>query len=190
MVTNINLVSPDSGSKSIFSGKATLVLSISLVFLVLVAYGAIYIVTKNYSSKRAAFESEIQLENAKMMSPEYASMADFQEKATLLGKIVDDHAYWDNYLKELSKFVLPEIRFSKIMGNEKGNDLAIKGIATNFDSLSKGMILLQRFPGISSIEFKRAAEKSGSDGSQSGIEFDLTAAVNADFLEGNPAGTQ
>ncbi|MDI6777603.1 MAG: PilN domain-containing protein [Patescibacteria group bacterium] len=187
MTANINLVSPENENKPAMSGKAMLFLSIGLVVLTLAVYGAISFMGKNYSDKKASLESDIQVEKAKMSSPNYAALADFQDRIYLLGKIVDDHAYWDKYLKELSKYVLPEIRFSELSGGEKEDVFSIKGIASNFETLSRGIMLLQKFPGISSVEFKGASEKTDVNGSQSGIEFELTATADGKYLQGNSA---
>lgn len=190
MVTNINLVSPENANKSMLTGKATLFLSLGLVVLVLAAYAAINFAGQRYLSQKSVLENEIQAEKAKMSGSNYAALADFQGRIDLLGKIVDDHVYWDLYLKELGKYVLPEIRFQNVSGNEKGDGITIRGIASNFEALSRGMILLEKFPGISSVEFKGASEKSGGEGGSPGVEFNLTAVVNGKYLKETLAGSR
>lgn len=189
MATNINLVSPEGEKKSLLTGKAALFFSILLVVLVLGVYGAISYLGKNYTAEKNQIETEVQAEKAKMEGPAYAALADFQERIDLLDKIIDDHAYWDEYLKNLSKYVLPEVRFTEFTGGEKEDSVSVKGIAPNFEVLSRGIILLQEYPGVDAIEFKSANEKTGAD-SQAGIEFELAMTMNKSALKSNSAGAK
>jgi Tfp pilus assembly protein PilN len=181
MVTNINLASPESEKKVVFSGKVSLILSLVLLFLAVGIYAAVSFISNRYKSENAQIENQIQTENAKISGPEYAEMADFQEKLNLIEKVLEDHVYFENYIKNFSKYVLPEVRLSKFDWKNEGSEVAVSGIAPNFDTLSKELILLKNSPLIQSVEFKSAAESSNSEG-QSGINFELSANIKKEAL--------
>lgn len=189
MVTNINLVSPENENKMPLSGRATLLFSAALVVLILGIYGAISYLEKKYVSEKNRLETEIQAEKAKMNSPGFAALADFQERLDLLGKIIGDHAYWDEYLKRLSKYILPEIRLTDFSSGEKADTITLKGVAPNFEALSRGIILLQKSPEVESIEFKSAGEKTETEG-QTGIDFELAVKANKDAFKTDFSGTK
>jgi hypothetical protein len=183
MVTNINLVSQESENKSMLTGKSTLFVSITLVILSIIAYGAVNYLGKNYASKAASQETEIQAEKAKLSSPNYKALADFQERNVLIGKIVDDHSTYEGYFTELSKYILPDLRVTQISISEDDSSLSLSGITQNYETLSRGIILLQKFPGVSSVEFKNAGASKSNDESQGGLSFSLSAKINKSSLK-------
>ena len=181
MVTNINLASPESEKKIVFSGKVSLILSLTLLFLAIGIYAAVSFISSRYKSENIKIETQIRTENAKISGPEYAEMADFQEKLNLIEKVLEDHVYFESCLKNFSKYVLPEVRLSKFDWKSGGNQVAVSGIAPNFDVLSRELILLKNSPLVQSVEFKSATESLNSQG-QSGINFELSANIKKEAL--------
>jgi len=184
MVTNINLVTPESEKKPLLTGKASLALSVGLVILMLGVYGALSYLKWKYSSEKQDTETQIQDEKNKMSGPNYAAVSDFQERLDVLSKVVDDHSYWDAFLKSFSKYILPEVRLTSVSWDEKKNAMEVKGIAPNFEVLSREIILLQKFSGAGSVEFKNAGEKAAGENSQGGISFELDVKIEKNILNG------
>lgn len=182
MVTNINLVSPESEKKTTLTGKTSLTLAVGLLATTLAVYGAMVYLSGRYSAEKQDLESQIQNGKSELGGPNYANVADFQGRIVLLGKVLENHYYWNDYLKSLSKYVLPEVRLSKFNADSEKKSVDISGIAPNYDVLARELILLQRFPGASSVEFRGASE------SEKGIQFNLSIALNKEALKKNLAG--
>ncbi|OGI27597.1 MAG: hypothetical protein A2359_04715 [Candidatus Moranbacteria bacterium RIFOXYB1_FULL_43_19] len=181
MATNINLATPENETKKILSGKTSLILSLLLLFLAIGIYAGVSFLSSRYLSQNSQVESQINAEKAKISGPEYAEITDFQERLDLIDKILGDQVYFENYIKNLSKYVLPETRLTLFGWKGSVNEITLSGITANFDALSKELILLKNSPLIQSIEFKSASESSGNEG-QSGIKFELTASAKKDAL--------
>lgn len=181
MVTNINLVSPESGKKVSLTGKTTLILSVLLLLLTIGIYVAVRFLSNYYLREKNQVENQIQEESAKISGLEYAELADFQERLNLAENILGDHAYFDSYLKNFSKYVLSDVRLTSLDWKDRGGEVAILGMAANFDALSRELILLKNSPMIQSVEFKNATESSSTEG-QSGVKFDLTAKIKKEAL--------
>ncbi|MDD3487462.1 MAG: hypothetical protein PHF35_03755 [Candidatus Moranbacteria bacterium] len=131
-----------------------------------------------YVSQNENVLSQIETEKSKMNSPEFAEIIDFQNRLNLLDKIIDDHGYWDNMLKNMSGYIIPEARFSSISGKkEDGGDISISiaGIAPNIDAVSRELILLQSFPDLSSLEFENIGELQSTPetGGGGGVNFNV-----------------
>lgn len=181
MVTNINLVSSESEKKASLTGKTTLILSALLLLLTIGIFAAVSFLSNYYLREKEQVESQIQTESAKISGPEYAEMADFQERLNLVDKILGDHIYFDSCLKNFSKYILPEVRLTEFNWKGEGNEIAVSGITTNFDTLSRELILLKNSPIIQSVEFKNAMESLSAEG-QSEITFGLTAKMKKEAL--------
>lgn len=181
MTTNINLATPENETKKILSGKTSLILSLLLLFVAIGIYAGVSFLSSRYLSKNSQVESQINVENAKISGPEYAEITDFQERLDLIGKILGDHVYFENYIKNFSKYVLPETRLTLFDWKSGKNEINLSGVTANFDALSKELILLKNSPLIQSVEFKSASESSGSEG-QSGITFELAASAKKETL--------
>ena len=181
MVTNINLAAPESQNKINLTGKASLFLSLFLLLLAIGIYGGVSFLSSYYLNGKNQIENKIQAESARISGPAYAEVTDFQERLSLIDKIIEDHVYFDSYIKNFSKYVLPEVRLTSFDWKGEDSELALSGIATNFDTLSRELILLKNSPIIQSVEFKSATESSGTEG-QSGVKFDLTAKIKKEAL--------
>jgi Tfp pilus assembly protein PilN len=181
MVTNINLVAPESERKISLTGKTSLVLSVSLVVLIVLAYFGLSIASKQYAAKKNEITLQVQQEKARIQGSEYAEIADFQQRLDLLDKIITEHPYADSFLRNFSKYILPEVKLSSFDWKSDGAKVSIKGTAPNFDVLSRQMILLKSAPFVQSVEFKNATESSGSEGAQAGVSFgaEFIASKNA-----------
>ncbi len=177
MVTNINLVSPEAEKKEIVSGKTSLFLSLGLLLITMAVYGGIVFLNNKYSQEKEAADAAIQIEQAKISGPIYADVADFQERVEILGKVVQEHYYWSDYMKDFSKFILPEVVLNNFAGEENADSVKISGSAPNYDVLAKQLILLRSFPGASSIEFEGAKEEEGR------VSFDASFTINGDSLK-------
>src|SRR4030042_4448625 len=178
MTTSINLVSPENEDKRKFTGKTALFISVGLVIVILGAYGVISIFGRKYSSEQKNLEAQIQDEKTKISGPAYASVADFQERLNLLEKIIADHPYWSDYVKDFSRYLLPDVRLSSFSGSLGEGKISIKGVAPSYEALSRQIILLQKFPGAKSVEFK---DSSAAD--QGGIDFGLEITVNGEAFK-------
>jgi len=181
MVTNINLAAPESEKKINLSGKASLVLSVLLLIATVGIYAGVSFLASRYLNEKEQIENQIQMMSAKISGPEYAEMADFHEKLDLAGKILEDHIYFDSYIKNFSKYILPEVRLTKFDWKGEGNEIAISGTTANFDTLSRELILLKNSPIVQSVDFDSATESSGAEG-QSGVTFSLTAKIKKEAL--------
>ncbi len=73
------------------------------------------------------------------------------------------------------------MRLTNFEWKREGSEVNVSGIATNFDALSKELILLKNSPIIQAVEFKNATESSGSEG-QGGVKFDLTAKIKKEAI--------
>lgn len=181
MVTNINLAAPESEKKINLTGKASLVLSVLLFFLAIGIYAGISLLSSHYLREKNQIESQIQTESAKISGSEYAEMADFQERLNLINKILEDHLYFDSYLKNFSKYILPDVRLTKFESKAGGSEIAISGTTSNFDALSRELIILKNSPIVQSVEFNSATEKSNAEG-QRGVIFSLSAKIKKEAL--------
>lgn len=181
MVTNINLAAPESKKKINLSGKTSLVLSVLLLVIAIGIYAAIRFFSNRYINQGKQIESQVQAEKANISGPEFTEMADFQERLNLIDKILGDHIYFDSYIKNFSKYILPEVRLTKFDWKDRENKIAISGTTTNFDTLSRELILLKNSPIVQSVEFGGATELSGAEG-QSGVAFSLSAKIKKEAL--------
>lgn len=178
MVTNINLVAPEAKDKSLITRKSTLILSISAVLLVLVVFGAVLYFKNSYSTQVEQTEKDIAQEKSKLTGNTYSDLFYFQERLALLDDILGNHSYWDIFLKNFSKYVIPNVRLTSLSFDNKDMKIGINGIASNFEVLSREMILLKSYPGADSVEFKSATENIASEGGQSGVNFELDIKTN------------
>lgn len=185
MATNINLIAPEKQGRAALSGKSSIILSIIIVLIALGAYGAISFLAGKYAAVDRTAQAGIQSERAEMNGPAYAAIADFQDRLNILDKAIGDHYQWNVFLQSFSRFVLPEVRLTSLTWSEKDGKLNVKGMAPNFDVLSREIILLQKLTGAGTVEFKQAGEGSTfSQTSQGGINFELNVKVNMDSLSG------
>jgi Tfp pilus assembly protein PilN len=173
MVTNINLVGPETEKKPILTGKTTLVLSVLLVAVATVVCGFFYYLKTKYTAENQKTLLEIKQKNDSIVKSNYVDLADFQERIDLLDKIITDHPYWDSFLADLSQFVLPEAKLTYLSNKGGKGALEIKGTAPNFDVVSRELILLKQFPGADSVELKRVSEATSADVSQTGMIFEI-----------------
>ncbi|MFA5926318.1 MAG: PilN domain-containing protein [Parcubacteria group bacterium] len=183
MVTNINLVAPESENKSPLTGKSALTFSILLIVVVFLAYGAILYFGNSYSKQNSEVQRSITQEKAKMAGQTYSDLYDFQERLILLDKVTNDHAYWDRFFRDFSRYFIPEVRLTDFSFDEKEGILDVKGIAANFEMLSREVILLKSYPGSESVEFKNSSEKTSGENGQGGVEFDVTVKLNDSVLK-------
>ncbi|OGI25211.1 MAG: hypothetical protein A3J76_03445 [Candidatus Moranbacteria bacterium RBG_13_45_13] len=180
MVSNINLVSSEVEKKTGFSGKASLIISVVLLVLAALGYTGLKILSSSYAKEKGAVETQIQSEKVKISGPEYAELADFQERLILLEQIIVDHSAYDSYLKNFSKYVMPGVRVSSLEWKNGGGEVSISGIATNFDTLSRQLILFKNAPIIQSVEFKNATESLSEGG---GVGFTMTLKIDKESLK-------
>lgn len=178
MVTNINLAAPEAENKTPFTGKSTLALSIALVLLTLLVFGAVSYLKSRYSAQVRQTESDITKEKSKMSGTTYSDLFDFQERLTLLDGVLGSHGYWDSFLKNFSQYIIPDVRLTSLSFDEKDKMLNLKGVTSNFEVLSRQIILLKSYPGADSMEFKNASESMDSGGGQSGVNFELNIKTN------------
>ncbi|MDD5489557.1 MAG: PilN domain-containing protein [Candidatus Moranbacteria bacterium] len=181
MVTNINLAAPERQNKINLSGKASLVLSVLLLVVVVGVYAVIVFISSRTLNQEKQIESQIQAESAKISGPEFAEMADFQDRLSLIDKILGDHIYFDGYVKNFSKYILPEVRLTSLGWKDDGSEISVSGTAPNFDALSRELILLKNSPIVQSVEFNSATEAKGQEG-QSGVTFSLMAKIKKEAL--------
>ncbi len=181
MVTNINLVAPESEKKTVLSGKTSLVLSVLILFSAIAAYAVVSVLSGSYLKQKNQVENLIKTENEKISGSKYADMADFQERLNLVGEILDDHLYLNSYVKNFSKYVLPEVHLLSFSSKSSGEEISLSGIAPNFDAVSREIILLKNSPIVQSVEFNSATETSGTEG-QSVVSFGLTVKIKKDSL--------
>lgn len=182
MVTNINLVAPDSGNKSPFTGKSALLLSISLLVIVAVAYGVISYFKSSYVAQNKDLEKSVESEKKKLTGDSYLDLFDFQERLVLLDKIVADHSYWDDFLKDFSRYIIPEVTLTKLTYNEKNGVLSLVGNATNYENLSRELILLRDYPGAKSVDFKNSSEETATSNRQGGISLNVEITLDKSVL--------
>lgn len=176
MVTNINLVSPETEKKTRLTGKTSLVISLSLLALVVVIFFGLVIAKNSYTNEKNDLTKSIQQEKNKVAGPAYAEISDFQEKLMLLNGIIGDHVYVESYLRSFSHYILPEVHLTDFSWSGSDQTLKISGLAPNFDSLSKEVILLKTYAGIDSLELDSAGESQTSG--QSGVQFKISAKLN------------
>jgi hypothetical protein len=182
MVTNINLVAPETGNKPAISGKSALMLSILLVFIVSLAYGAFFYFKNSYAAQNKELQKSIEGEKKKLNGDNYFNLFDFQERLVMLDKIVADHSYWDSFLKDFSRYIIPEVTLTKITYNEKEGILTITGYATNYESLSRELILLRSYPGAKSIDFRNSSEESETSKSPGGVSLKVEMTLDKSVL--------
>jgi hypothetical protein len=182
MVTNINLVASETENKPPLSGKSALVLSILLVAIVALAYGAIFFLESSYAAQNKELQKSIEGEKKKLTGDNYSDLFDFQERLVLLDKIVADHSYWDSLLRDFSRYVIPEVNLTKLTHNEKEGILSIIGYATNYESLSRELILLRSYPGAKSINFNNSSEESATSNKQGGVYFKVEITLDKSVL--------
>lgn len=175
MVSNINLAGTEFEKKPSLSGKSSLVISVALLVLAVVIYAFLSIYNNSLSSRKNNLESQIQQEKMKTQGPAYVKLADFQERLMLIKKIIGGYSYPEPYLRNFSQFVSPEVHLTSFSWKNDGQTMTISGIAPNFDSLSKEVILLKTDPEIDSLEFKQANEAAGAANSIPGVQFGIDA---------------
>jgi len=177
MVTNINLVAPEEEKKTALSGKTTIVLSFSLLLAVLAVWLVLAQISRGYQSQQISTENQIQQEKNKISGQDYAALADFQERVDLLNRIIPDHSYFDVYLRNFSQYLLPGVSLINFKWDSSGDKVTLQGTSPSFDSLSKALILLKKYPNLASVELKNASEALSQNGSV-GISFEIDAVVN------------
>lgn len=185
MVTNINLVSPESVNKSSLTGRSSFLLSIILIVIVASAYGVILYFTRSYTDQNKDLEKSIETEKKKLSGDNYTALFDFQDRLVMLDKIIADHTYWDVFLREFSRYVIPEVTLTKLHYNEKEGILEATGIATNYESLSRELMLLRDYPGTVSVDFKNSKEETANSKSPGGISLDVEIKLDKSVLKNN-----
>ncbi len=162
MVTKINLSSGEVEKKKTFSGKTALILSGVLLILVGTVYGALVLAKNKYNSDGKQIMDELSAEKAKMGSPEYAGVVDFQERLSLLDQIIDDHIYWEIFLKKLSMYVVSGAYLKNVSGGGEGGEIKVSGAAVDFETVAKELMLLKTFPNASAVKVESVGEGSDS----------------------------
>lgn len=181
MVTNINLTSPEISEKKSFSGKAVLISSFVILAVVITIYGALSFLNSRYAAEEIKLAGEISQEEGMISGTKFADIFDFHDRLNLADKVIDDHAYWDNLLKRMSAYVIPEVRLSKFSGQKDGSGggtIEITGTAPSLDVISRELILLKDFPNLDSLEFKNAGQGTGSGGQPGELTFVASLKIN------------
>jgi hypothetical protein len=178
MATNINLVVQETENKTLLTGKSALVLSIVLVLVTLLAYGAVLFFKGRYVAQAALLDNSIAQERLTMSGPAYTDLFDFQERLTLLNGVLDNHGYWDSFLRDFSKYIIPDVHLTNLSFDEGSGTLKLQGVALNMEVLSREAILLKDYPGAESVEFNSAVESAGGADGESGVIFMLDIKTN------------
>jgi hypothetical protein len=186
MVTNINLSSPESEKKPSLTGKSTLIISVSLLVVAIVAYGTLVFLKDKYTKETEQIKSAIEQEKKELIGSDYADVSDFQERINLLDGIISNRFSWSRFIPEFSRYVLPEVKlssFSPIEGN-----LPISGTASSYDAVFREINLLKKLSGVESVELKDVSEAVAIEGMQAGISFNANLKLNKKtFMENNPS---
>jgi Tfp pilus assembly protein PilN len=184
MVTNINLSSPENEKKPALTGKSTLVISVFLLAVAIVAYGALVFLKSKYTKDTAQTKIAIEQEKQLLSGSNYAEAADFQERLNLLDGIISERFSWSKFLSELSKYVLPEVKFTSF--SPKEDSLPISGIAPNYEVVAREINLLKKLSGVESVELKDVSEAVAKEGEQAGILFSANIRLNKkEFMKNN-----
>ncbi len=177
MATNINFSSPEVMEGRSFSGKSALIIAVALLAFVTLTYAGLIFMGSRYAAQQKEVEAEIIQEQNKAKGPEFTDALDFQDRLNLLEKTIGDHSYWDGLLVKMGSYVIPEVRLESFSGKTDplgGGEIEISGVANSLDALSRELILLKDFPGLDSLEFKGASERT----EQGGISFSASLKVN------------
>jgi Tfp pilus assembly protein PilN len=174
MVTNIDLTSPEVIEKKSISGKSALIFSFVLVVVALGLYFSLALIKSRYNVQAQEVSSQINQEKQKFSGSDFSDVFDFQNRLNLLDKVIDDHVYWDSMLKNISSYVVPEVKFNKLSGKNDANGgglIDVSGTAASLDAVSRQLVLIKTFPDLDSVEFKYAEEKLSQTDQQSEISF-------------------
>ncbi len=152
------------------SGKISLIISLTVILIVIATYLVLAILNKSEIAKKEKLENlysetKFGFEN----NPQYVEMVNFQNKLKILSQIAGDHFYWNNFLSEISQYILPEVYLKEISAGS--GKVSMKGLATNFEAITKQLQLLQSYSGVESVELIRAAENTGQ--TEGGITFEI-----------------
>lgn len=180
MSTNINLVSPEDEKKIHLSGKPILAVSGLILIVVFAVLGAVTFLKNKYLADGTEVSAQITQQQSLLNGGKYAEVADFQSRLSLIEKIIEDHTYWDSFLKEMSKYVIPDTKLTSFSGevdSEKIVVVDIEGTATNLDTASRELILLKNFPDATSMEFKKVGSEEAQAEGQNGISFDASLKI-------------
>jgi Tfp pilus assembly protein PilN len=186
MVTNINLSSPESEKKPALTGKSTLVVSVLLLAVAVISYGALVFLKSKYAKEAAQVKIAIEQEKQLLSGSNYADAADFQERLNLLDRIISQSFSWSAFILEFSKYVLPEVKLASFSPTE--DTLPISGIASNYEAVFREINLLKKFSGAETVELKDVSEAAAKEGEQAGISFSADIKLNKkDFMKNNPS---
>lgn len=181
MVTNINLSSPEETEKKSFSGKSALVLSAAILFALVASLLVLNFLKGKYTADGQSITMQITQEQNKINEGGLVDVLDFEGRLNLLEKVADGHGYWDNLLKKMGAYVLPEVKLTKFSGARDADGsgrIELSGTAANLDALSRELLLLKSFPDLVSLEFKDATEGAGQSGQPAGVSFNASLKIS------------
>ena len=141
-----------------------------IIILIFAFYGIVKAYQKSLEKRVVELGEEIkELELEKQNLRESGELVDFQTKLSVVGGLIDNHAYWTNIFDLLEKNTLSKVRYISFSGDINRESLALEEATTRFTKLAEQMIMLKQPSWIK--ELKLSSLKMSEDGISFGFNI-------------------
>ncbi len=189
-MSEINLLQNESSDSVSFAPKKTkkigLFIAIILFILALLAYGFLFLQSRDVEKKIANTEQQIAQLAARLESTkeERLEAISFQARLKNLDILLDTHLFWSKVFEELEAFTYIPAQITTLQASELTGIAAITGTIPSYTDLAKLMLGLNQSENITDVRYisSGSAEEIGS-----GYSFSLEIVLDPNlFLKPSP----
>jgi hypothetical protein len=156
----------------------TAVLSWLVIFAI---YGGMiwyqgYLISNVRNAQARIEEIDIEIESYKPWQEEALA---FNNKATDISRILDQHIYWTAFFAFLEANTLPEVRYQNLSGDVAGT-FTLSATAPNYETVAKQIALFKSSELVSDISVASAVASLSEDSSE--VKFNISLTVKPDVF--------
>lgn len=154
---------------------------IILIFVVLslLLGGGLLFYKKNLTNDVNLIKGDINAIDAKRDGEKENLIINFNEKISILKKLVVNHFYWSQFYSKLEKLTVPNVYFSDIKINyaEEKINITLSANASNYLGVARQMLSFQEEPLIEKVEIKGISLSE-----EAGVKFNFSIVFSKKIL--------
>ena len=158
---NINLATEDITKKNPNAMGTGLIVSIVILILVFVLYGALLITNRVLSSKIEGVKGEYDIEYNKFLAGNGNEIIDFKNRSDAAEKIIAENKSMADVLSQVEKSMLPAVYLTSFKYDKSKQTISLNCIGDSFQTVAKQILSFKQnnyfsgvIPGRSSISGK------------------------------------
>ncbi len=147
-------------------------------FVIIVFYFSLLIFERGLNIKQEITSQEISNIEEKLLTFESwnEEVEDLGQQIASVYSLLNKHIYWTNFFELLEKYTLADVHYSGFSAGQGGN-LTLNALASDFDSVSKQLKILE-----SSEDFLTDIRISSASLSEAGVSFSIALTLDPDLF--------